>query len=408
MRFQDMVDYAIKNLRTRQLRSWLTIIGIVIGVVAMVVITSITEGVSKSVTDLLSTFGPDKMFIIPINIEKASSAGGSLGGSQVPFGKLYQKDVDSAASVPGVKETARVVYGRASVKFKDKEISTMVYGGDSKIFTIFSDFFQIEKGRAYSESERKAIVLGYDAANNMWGKDKADVGSVMQINGKDFRVVGTMTDIGSSMAAHDNAAIFVPFDDGRDLFKSQLANNEVSAIYLQIDQGFDANEVKDAIDAKIASNHRVTLDNKDFTVITGDFIRETVGSILGLLSELLFGITAIATVVGGIGISNTMFMAVLERVREIGVLKSIGATERDIQLIFLTESAFIGFLGGVLGFAAALAILFVAGQFGVPYLIRIRWVLFVFVFSVGVGVAAGFLPARQAAKMDPVKALGYI
>jgi len=403
-----MVDYAIKNLRTRQLRSWLTIIGIVIGVVAMVVITSITEGVSKSVTDLLSTFGPDKMFIIPINIEKASSAGGSMGGSQVPFGKLYQKDVDSAASVPGVKETARLVYGRASVKFKDKEISTQVFGGDPKIFTIFSDFFQIEKGRAYMESERKAIVLGYDAANSMWGKDKADVGSVMEINGRDFRVVGTMTDIGSSMAAHDNAAIFVPFADGRELFKSQLANNEVSAIYLQIDQGFDANEVKDAIDAKLASNHRVTLDNRDFTVITGDFIRETVGSILGLLSELLFGITAIATVVGGIGISNTMFMAVLERVREIGVLKSIGATERDIQLIFLTESAFIGFLGGVLGFAAALAILFVAGQFGVPYLLRIRWVLFVFVFSVGVGVAAGFLPARQAAKMDPVKALGYI
>ena len=408
MRFQDMVDYAIKNLRTRQLRSWLTIIGIVIGVVAMVVITSITEGVSKSVTDLLSTFGPDKMFIIPINIEKASSAGGSLGGSQVPFGKLYQKDVDAAASVPGVKETARLVYGRASVKFKDKEISTQVFGGDTKIFTIFSDFFQIEKGRAYTESERKAIVLGYDAANSMWGKDKADVGSVMEINGKDFRVVGTMTDIGNSMAAHDNAAIFVPFADGRELFKAQLANNEVSAIYLQIDPGFDANEVKDAIDSKIASNHRVTLDNKDFTVITGDFIRETVGSILGLLSELLFGITAIATVVGGIGISNTMFMAVLERVREIGVLKSIGATERDIQLIFLTESAFIGFLGGVLGFAAALAILFVAGQFGVPYLIRIRWVLFVFFFSVGVGVAAGFLPARQAAKMDPVRALGYV
>ncbi len=408
MKFQDSIEYAVKSLRTRQLRSWLTILGIVIGVVAMVVITSVTEGVSKSVTDMLSTFGPDKMFIVPVNIDKAMSSGSGLGGSQMPFGKLYQKDVDSVASVPGVKETARVNYGRATVKFKGKEIDTVVYGGDTKIFTIFGDFFQIDIGRAYTESERRVVVLGYDAANSMWGKDKAAVGSVMQINGKDYRVVGVMKDLGNGMAAHDNAAIFVPFDDGKELFKSQLAANEVTAIYIQVDTGFDPNEIKDGIERKIASNHRVTLENKDFSVITADFIRQTVGSILSLLSELLFAITAVATIVGGIGISNTMFMAVLERIREIGILKSIGATDRDIQLIFLTESALIGLIGGILGFAAAVAILFIAGQFGVPYLIRIRWVIFVFVFSIGVGVAAGYIPARQASRMEPVKALGYV
>jgi putative ABC transport system permease protein len=408
MKFQDSIEYAVKSLRTRQLRSWLTILGIVIGVVAMVVITSVTEGVSKSVTDMLSTFGPDKMFIVPVNIDKAMSSGSGLGGSQMPFGKLYQKDVDSVASVPGVKETARVNYGRATVKFKGKEIDTDVYGGDTKIFTIFGDFFQIDIGRAYTESERRVVVLGYDAANSMWGKDKAAVGSVMQINGKDYRVVGVMKDLGNGMAAHDNAAIFVPFDDGKELFKSQLAANEVTAIYIQVDTGFDPNEIKDGIERKIASNHRVTLENKDFSVITADFIRQTVGSILSLLSELLFAITAVATIVGGIGISNTMFMAVLERIREIGILKSIGATDRDIQLIFLTESALIGLIGGILGFAAAVAILFIAGQFGVPYLIRIRWVIFVFVFSIGVGVAAGYIPARQASRMEPVKALGYV
>jgi putative ABC transport system permease protein len=408
MKLLDSVEYAVKNLRTRQLRSWLTIVGIVIGVVAMVVITSVTEGVSKSVTDMLSTFGPDKMFVVPVNIDKAISSGSSFGGSQLPFGKLYQKDVDAVASVPGVKETARINYGRATVKFKDKEISTVVYGGDTKIFTIFGDFFQIETGRAYSESERRVVVLGYDAANTMWGKEKAAVGSVMQINGQDYRVVGVMKDLGNGLAAHDNSAIFVPFDDGKDLFRSQLAANEVTAIYIQVDTGFDVNEIKDTIEQKIANNHRVTLDNKDFSVITADFIRQTVGSILDLLSELLFAITAVATIVGGIGISNTMFMAVLERIREIGVLKSIGATDRDIRMIFLTESALIGLAGGMLGFAVAVAILLAAGQFGVPYLIRIRWVVFVFFFSIGVGVAAGYIPARQASKMEPVKALGYV
>jgi len=294
------------------------------------------------------------------------------------------------------------------VKFRETEIETMVIGMDPNALELFSDYFRIETGRPYAESERRAVVLGYDAANLLFGRDKPGVGSVLTIGGLDYRVVGVMAQITTPYASQDNAMIAVPFDKGREMFRSQLAKDEVTFIYVKIADGADPEDIKTAIEAKLASNHRVTMDEKDFSVITSDFIKETVGSILGLLSQLLFAITAVATVVGGIGISNTMFMAVLERVREIGVLKSVGATERDIEYIFLTESALIGFIGGVFGFAIALAILFVAGQFGVPYLIRIRWVLFVFVFSIGVGVVAGFLPARQAARLDPVKALGYL
>jgi putative ABC transport system permease protein len=408
MNFRNAVEYAIKNLRSRKLRSWLTILGIVIGVIAMVVITSVTEGVTAQVTGLLSTFGPDKMFIIPVNIDAGSSMSFSAGPAQRPFGKLYQRDVDSIRSVPGVLETSRMVYGRASLAFRDKQITSTVVGADANMFPLFSDFYQLDKGRFFSDSELRSVVLGYDAANTMFGKDKLDSGSVISINGRDYRVAGVMKKIESEFAAHDNAMIFVPFEEGRDLFRAQLAKSEVTFIYMKIAPGYDSGEIKDAIERKVASNHRVTLDEKDFSVVTSEFIQETVGSILDLLSQLLFSITAVATVVGGIGISNTMFMAVLERFREIGILKSVGATDRDIQLIFLTESALIGLLGGIIGFAIAVAMLFVAGEFGVPYLIRIRWVAFVFIFSVGVGVIAGYLPARQAARLDPVKALGHI
>lgn len=407
MRFQDALGYAMKNLRTRRLRSWLTIIGIVIGVIAMVVITSVTEGVNAQVTSVLSTFGPDLMFIVPVNIEKGASLSFGGGAAQRPFGKLYQRDVDSVRSVPGVLDISRMVYGRASVAFRGKEITTTVVGVDSNIFTQFSDFYQINKGRVFTDTESRAVVLGYDAANTLFGKDKLDAGSIMQMNGLDYHVAGVMAKIESEFAAHDNAMIFVPFDAGRDLFKAQLAKDEVTFMYVKITPGYDPAAIKDAIERKIASNHRVTVDNADFSVITSEFIKQTVGGILDLLSELLFAITAVATVVGGIGISNTMFMSVLERFREIGILKSIGATNRDIQVIFLTESALIGFLGGVIGFAIAVGLLFIGGQFGLPYLIRIRWILFVFLFSVGVGVLAGYLPARQAARLDPVRALGH-
>lgn len=406
MNIRDASEYALKNLMSSSLRSWLTIIGVVIGVIAMVVITSVAEGVNSEITTLMSSFGPDKMFVIPVNIDSAGGGVGGFSGGMPAFGKLYQRDVDSISAVPGVESVARMVLGRATLAFKDKQITSQVYGADSEVFVQFGDFFKIEKGRSYASMESRVVVLGYAAANDMFGKDKLDVGSVLKINNKDFRVIGVLKkQEGGALTSHDDSAIFVPFEDGRELFGSQLAKNEVNFVYVDLADGFDPEEVKATIEGKLASNHRVTLDEKDFSVITSEFIKKTVGDIIDILSRILFAVTAVATVVGGIGIANTMFMSVLERVREIGILKSIGATGRDIQLIFITESAMIGFLGGILGFAIALAILYVAGGFGVPYLIRIRWVLFVFVFSAGVGVVAGYLPARNAAKMDPVEAL---
>jgi putative ABC transport system permease protein len=151
----------------------------------------------------------------------------------------------------------------------------------------------------------------------------------------------------------------------------------------------------------------VSFDEKDFSVITDDFVNQTVGIILIALNAFLFLVTIVASVVGGIGIMNTMFMGVLERVREIGILKAIGASERTILLIFLVESAVIGLAGGAIGLLCGWGVLILLGQFGIPYVITLELVLFVFSFSLGVGIAAGYLPARQAARMDPIEALRY-
>ena len=408
MKFQDSVEYAVKSLRVRSLRSWLTIIGVIIGVIAMVVITSVTEGVSKSVTDLMANFGTNTLFVIPINIDNPQAMSSFSGGpAQGVMGKLYQRDVDSLASVPGVKEVSRLVMGRASLQFKDKELSATIMGSDSNMFSMFGDYMALEKGRLYTDSDRRVVMLGNDAANKMFGRNKLDVGSILIINGKEFRVIGIFKKIGSALSTADDSNIYVPFEDGRDLFKAELAKNEVSFMYAMASEGYDPEEIKSLAENKITSNHKVSVENKDFSVITSEFIKQSVGDILGVLSQLLFAITAVSTVVGGIGISNTMFMSVMERVREIGILKSTGATERDIQLIFLTESALIGFIGGALGFIIAYFILVIAEQFGVPYLITPMWVAFVFIFSVGVGVIAGYIPSRQASRLDPVQALGY-
>lgn len=410
MNIENAVFYALKNLSKRSLRSWLTIVGIIIGVITVVVILSISEGVQKDINDQLSSFGSDNMFVVPVNIEQDPGMGFSGGPARAPSsGKLTENDVSAIKGIPGVKSTMRFVYGRSSVAFKDKALTATVYGADREMFDVWGDYIDIEDGRYYSQGEKGVVVLANDAANEMFGKKKVGVGNVIYINEDKYRVVGVLKLIGTSLSQTDDSAIYVSFEDGKDLFKSQLSKNEVKLIMIKIDTGYNANDIKDRIEAKLCSLHKVTCtsEGRDFSVVTSDSINEMIGSILFALNAFLFLVTIVASVVGGIGIMNTMFMGVLERIREIGILKSIGASESTILMIFLVESAVIGLAGGIIGTLFGVGILFILGQFGIPYVVSLQLLFFVFCFSVGVGLAAGYLPARQAAKMDPIEALRY-
>ncbi|MFH1520189.1 MAG: ABC transporter permease [Candidatus Micrarchaeota archaeon] len=406
MNLEDTILYSLRNLKNTSLRSYLTIIGIVIGVIAVVVIISISEGVQRDINDQLAAFGTDKMFITP------SMAGGRSFSSSSPvqgstMGKLYQRDVDSIDSVTGVKSVSKSIYGRASLEFRGKEITGVIYGMDALFFDQWENYVTIESGRFYNDNERRVVVLGYTAAKETFGKDELSVGNVLKINGKDYRVIGVLKKIGTSLSAADDSSIYIPFEDGKDEFASQLSKNEVQFISIQLADGYTSYDVESSIEQKIASNHKLRVEDKDFTIISSDYINRTIGELIGTLSAFLLFITLIATFVGGIGIMNTMFMGVLERVREIGILKAVGATEFNILSIFVVESGILGFIGGAIGLAIGLAILFVISQFDVPIWVRLRIFAFAFFFSTFVGVLAGLIPARQAAKMDPVDALRY-
>jgi putative ABC transport system permease protein len=406
MNFLDAFMYSFKSLTRRSLRSWLTILGMVIGATAIVVILSISEGFNRDINTQLSSFGADQMFVYPVSDLASSFSGGF--GLQTTSGKLRQADVDDIKGIPGVKDVARIVYGRASLSFKDKNITATIFGADQKMFDMYGDYIIVESGREFRDSDRGVAFFAADAADKYFGKDKVQVGSVVQINQKSFRVVGVQQKIGTSLSAQDDAAIYVPFEDGRDLFSGQLLPDEVSLIMVQTDPGFSPDEIKDKIEVQLANNHHVRLDEKDFSVITSAQISDIVGTVLFSIQVVLAAVTLIASVVGAIGIANTMFMNVLERVHEIGVLKAIGATNRDILLLFLLESAIIGLVGGILGLAFGYAALqALVSLFDVPVFLRLRIIAFVFIFSIGTGLAAGFIPAWRAAKMDPVEAFRY-
>jgi putative ABC transport system permease protein len=407
MNIIETINYGLKGLARRSLRSWLTIFGLVIGVIALVVILSISEGFNRDIQTQLSSFGADQMFVYPVSDLGSAFSGGS-GALQQTSGKLRQADVEDIESIPGVKNTARAIYGRSSLSFKGKNISGFIIASDREMFDMYGDYIEVESGRIFKNGERGVAFFGADAATEYFGKDKVEVGSIVQINEKNYRVIGVQKKIGTSLSKQDDSQIYIPFEDGRDLFKGQLLSDEVSLIMVQTDAGFHPDDIKDSIERKLANNHHVKLDDLDFSVITSAQISEIVGTILFSVQLVLAAVALIASLVGAIGIANTMFMTVLERFREIGILKSVGATRKDILMVFLAESAMIGLAGGIIGLVLGYGVLQVLiSLFNVPVFLRLRIIAFVFVFSIGTGIMAGFIPAWRAAKLDPIEALRY-
>jgi putative ABC transport system permease protein len=407
MNLLEATKYSVDSLVRRSLRSWLTILGMVIGVMAVVVILSVSEGFNREINTQMSSFGADMMFVYPV-ADLASSFSGGSAGLMTTSGKLRQADADDVKSIPGVKEVARSLYGRASMSFKGKNITGFIVGVDDTMFDMYPTYIEIESGRAFRDGERNVAFFANDAANKLFGKDKIEVGSVVMMNNRNYRVVGVQKRIGTSLSSADDSQIYVTFEDAKDMFKGQFLEDEVGVIFVQVDDGYSADEIKDAIERKIAANHRLRVEDKDFSVITSSQITEIVGTILLSIQLVLAAVTLIASVVGAIGIANTMFMNVLERIREIGILKSVGATRSDILMLFLIESAIIGLAGGIIGLACGYLILeILTTYFGVPVFLRLRIIAFVFIFSIGTGVLAGLIPSWRAAKMDPVEALAY-
>lgn len=401
MKLQDITMYSFKSILKSPLRSWLTIIGMIIGVIAITVILSVSEGFQKSINDQLANFGSNQMIVLPIASSKQAL---SFNFGRAPTnGKLFERDVESINSIAGIKDVYRTVYGRASLSYKNKSITATIYGSDALVFD--QPDYSISSGRFFKDSDRSVAVFGADAAEKLFGKTKVEVGSVITINGVDFRVIGIMKRIGQSLSSSDDNAIYIPFDDGRKVLKGQLLDREINLISLKTTDSSNVNKIKSAIEQKLASNHRVRSDDLDFSVITFEQIQETINGTLGLVQVVLLAVTIIASVVGAIGISNTMFMNVLDKTKEIGVMKALGATGSEILLIFIFESIFIALSGGIIGLIFGYGIGQLLSLVSVPVFLRLRIIAFVLIFSIVVGIFAGSVPAYRASKLDPVEAL---
>lgn len=397
MRLQ-LFKFAFNNLKARPMRSWLTIIGVIIGIAAVVTFMLLGQGLEASIQEQFQKIGVNKIIIMP-----GKGIAGLTGGGADMFS---EHDLDVIKTARGVEKAGGMGYKMAKVKFRNEIEYTFIIGMPEEL-TIEEYGFGIEHGRDFIKNDKYKAQVGYDIYNAKFFDKPVKVGNEILIQGTEFEVVGSIEKVGNHA---DDTQIYIPYSIYQELFDEE----GYVMIIAKTPEDADIQEIADAINERLRKDRDLKRGEEDFTVQTFEQMMQTFANILGVVQLVVVGIATISLLVGGIGIMNTMYTSVLERTRQIGVMKAIGAKYTHILTIFVFEAGIIGLVGGaigvILGTLAGKAVELVATFAGYEILkigLNIRVILIGLLFAFFIGIISGLAPARQAAKLNPVEALRY-
>jgi len=397
---KDYFVIALGSLRKRFLRTSLTMLGIFIGIAAVVALISLGQGMQAAINGQFASIGTDKIIV------QGASAGFGPPG-QNTAGVVTEHDLDLVRQIPGVLRAAPRIIRSTTVEFAEST-EVIITGSlptlpEDRDLVVESLNVKVEQGRMLKSSDSGKIIVG----EHYWKEEHFDkpvvIGSKLLINGKQFEVVGLL----KKGAAFINSAFLMNEDD---LEKIITKSDELSAIVAQVSGS--PSDVADRVLRAIRRDRHQKEGFEDVTVSTSEDLIGSINTILGVVQAVFIGIAAISLLVGGIGIMNTMYTSVLERTRDIGIMKAIGARNSDVLWIFLLESGLLGMAGGAIGVAIGVGLsklveFFGQGVVGNVLKASFPWYLIVgaLAFSFFVGMLSGVLPARQASKLPPVEAL---
>ena len=404
MLFTESVRIAINALFANKLRSLLTMLGIIIGVGAVIAMVAVGMGVTQRVTDSIASLGSNMLIIRP----GASMSGGLRGAAGSRTTLKYEdataikkkiKDVDYVS--PTVQKNYQVVYG-------NQNWNTSVTGVTQEYMSIRD--LKITTGSFITEDDmntrNRVAVIGMTVASNLFGEANP-VGKTIRVNNQPYRVIGVLESKGQSSVGQDqDDVVIVPLTTAMDRL---LAVTYVQTINVQVSSPSKMDDVQANIETLLRQRHHLTgTKSDDFQVQNLTSLMSTMNETTTMLTLFLGSIAAISLIVGGIGIMNIMMVSVTERTREIGIRKALGATFKDIMTQFLIESVVIGVIGGVLGIFFGIGAAQLISKFGdFQTVITVAPILLSFAFSVGIGLFFGIYPARKAALLDPIEALRY-
>lgn len=386
MNIKSITKMAFQSILSNKMRTFLTMLGIIIGVFSVVVLISLGQGATSGVTESISSMGSN---IISVSV----------------FGKresINYSDVNEFEKLEGVKSVTPVYNANATVKYDLETTDVSITGGNENYMGINN--YEIGSGRAINpvdvDYRNKVAVIGLTTAEDLFGMDNP-INKDVSINGEKYTVIGVLKDKGSSIAGDSNEIVIVPVTS----LMRQYNTNAINSITVQANSAEESVSAKENIEKYLFEYFE---DEDSYRVFSQDEMLETISEVTGMLTAMLGGIAGISLLVGGIGIMNIMLVTVTERTREIGVRKAIGAGRANILIQFLIESSVMSGVGGIIGAISGIAASYaISNMMGISYSVNIPVILGAFVFSLAVGVFFGLYPANKASKLKPVDALRY-
>jgi putative ABC transport system permease protein len=393
---RDLVDFAWRALVAHRLRSVLSFLGIAIGVGSVVVLTSVGEGARQYVVGQFSQFGTNLIAISPGKVETGGIPG-AFGGTTH---HLTIEDAIELARLPGVDGMVPVVFGMARVEYGGRGRNVTTYGVTPDIEDVWS--FRVRQGAFWRGADPRRggaeAVLGPKVVRELFGEENP-LGRLVRVSGTRFRVVGVMESKGMLLGFDLDDSVYVPVATAMQMF-NLLDLGEIDLSYAQ---GLDE-EITERAKRLLRLRHE---GKEDVTVTSQDAMLEMTGNIMRTVTLAVGAIAGISLVVGAIGILTMMWIAVGERRGEIGLVRAIGASRRQVRLLFLWEAAALATAGGIAGVVGGLAVCGLLTLFvpGLPVATPLRFVAAALGVSLATGLASGVLPARRAAALDPIEAL---
>jgi putative ABC transport system permease protein len=394
---------ALREIRRHLMRSFLTVLGIVIGVGSVVTMVTLGNGTTAAVQEQISSLGANSLQI------RTGQGFGRGGGGGAPPQPFKAEDLEALQQqVAGLTSVAPLVQSSGLAVRNAANWSTSIYGTSDDYLKALS--WSVAEGRAFTPTEERAgktvCIIGSTVRRNLF-RDEGPVGATIRIRDLSCEVVGVLAARGSSMGPIDqDDVVLMPV---KAVQRRITGNQNVSMIMIALDPAYDSKTVQGSIRALLRERRRLQpAEADDFNIFDTQQISETLETTTKTLTRLLGAVAAVSLLVGGIGIMNIMLVSVTERTREIGIRLAIGALGREVLLQFLVEAVVLASLGGLLGLALALAAsLALAPLLQVPYIFEPTINVLAFAFSALIGVLFGYFPARRAARLNPMDALRH-
>ena len=407
MNIGQAVLEALESLSANKTRSSLTILGIVIGVAAVIAMLAVGAGAQNAITGSISGIGTNLLFVFSGNFQEEVR-------NEKP---LTLGDVDAIADefqAPSVAAVAPVIQSDREVTFGREKVTTTI-NGVTPDYQPVRNYAMLE-GSFITDDQilgrASVALLGPEVADRLFGHREGVVGETIRIEGQPFRVIGVLEPKGGGSFGSQDDVVLIPFSTAQARV-IRRSRDRVDVIFVQATSADSVLNASDEVAQILRQRHRTEIGLDDFTIFSQQDFVATAQTITGVLTIFLGGIAAISLLVGGIGIMNIMLVSVTERTREIGLRKAIGARRRDILIQFLTESSLLSMIGGIIGIGLGWLIAYVVGLYAqangteLTPAVGIDSVLLATLFSTAVGLFFGIYPANRAANLEPVEALRY-